>query len=101
MVSLAAVENLATDLWPDNLSAVAAVPDARKGERLILITDKHGATRSDFQAYARSKHASELMLPSEVIVLDKLPLLGSGKVDHLTLAKFVRDQAEAKAAAAE
>jgi hypothetical protein len=41
------------------------------------------------------------MLPSEVIVLDKLPLLGSGKVDHLTLAKFVREQAEAKAAAAE
>jgi hypothetical protein len=41
------------------------------------------------------------MLPSEVIVLDKLPLLGSGKVDHLALGKFVRDQAEAKAAAAE
>jgi len=101
MVSLAAVELLAAELWADNVSAVAAVPDARKGERLILITDKHGATRSEFQAYARSKHASELMLPSEVIVLDKLPLLGSGKVDHLTLAKFVREQAEAKAAAAE
>jgi acyl-[acyl-carrier-protein]-phospholipid O-acyltransferase/long-chain-fatty-acid--[acyl-carrier-protein] ligase len=101
MVSLAAVEMLASDLWPDSVSAVAAVPDARKGERLILITDKHGATRSDFQAYARSKHASELMLPSEVIVLDKLPLLGSGKVDHLAVAKFVREQAEAKAAAAE
>ena len=101
MVSLAAVEMLASDLWPDSVSAVAAVPDARKGERLILITDKHGATRSDFQAYARSKHASELMLPSEVIVLDKLPLLGSGKVDHLAVAKFVREQAEAKVAAAE
>ena len=101
MVSLAAVEMLAADLWPDNVSAVAAVPDARKGERLILVTDKHGATRGEFQAYARSKHASELMLPSEVIVLDKLPLLGSGKVDHLTLAKFVREQADAKAAAAE
>jgi len=101
MVSLAAVELLAAELWADNVSAVAAVPDARKGERLILITDKHGATRSEFQAYARSKHASELMLPSEVIVLDKLPLLGSGKVDHLMLAKFVREQAEAKAAAAE
>ncbi len=101
MVSLAAVEMLASDLWPDSVSAVAAVPDARKGERLILVTDKHGATRSDFQVFARSRHASELMLPSEVIVLDKLPLLGSGKVDHLTLAKFVREQAEAKAAAAE
>ncbi len=101
MVSLAAVEMLANDFWPNNISAVAAVPDARKGERLILVTDKHGATRADFQAYARSKHASELMLPSEIIVLDKLPLLGSGKVDHLALAQFVREHAEAKVAAAE
>ncbi len=101
MVSLAAVEMLAADLWPDNTSAVAAMPDARKGERLVLVTDKYGATRAEFQTYARSKHASELMLPSEIVVLDKLPLLGSGKVDHLTLQKFVLDRAAAKVAAAE
>jgi acyl-[acyl-carrier-protein]-phospholipid O-acyltransferase / long-chain-fatty-acid--[acyl-carrier-protein] ligase len=101
MVSLAAVEMLAADLWPNNISAVAAVPDARKGERLILVTDKHGATRADFQAYARSQHASELMMPAEIIVLDKLPLLGSGKVDFMALQKFVREQVAAKAAAAE
>jgi acyl-[acyl-carrier-protein]-phospholipid O-acyltransferase / long-chain-fatty-acid--[acyl-carrier-protein] ligase len=101
MVSLAAVEMLAAELWPDNQTAVAAVPDARKGERLIMVTDKHGATRSDFMAYARSKHASELMLPADVVVLDKLPMLGSGKVDNLAITKFVREQAAAKAAAAE
>jgi acyl-[acyl-carrier-protein]-phospholipid O-acyltransferase/long-chain-fatty-acid--[acyl-carrier-protein] ligase len=66
-----------------------------------MVTDKHGATRSDFMTYARTRHASELMLPAEVIVLDKLPLLGSGKVDQLAVQKFVRDQAAAKAAAAE
>ncbi len=65
------------------------------------MTDKHGATRADFQVYARSQHASELMNPAEVIVLDKLPLLGSGKPDLIALQKFVRDQAAAKAAAAE
>jgi acyl-[acyl-carrier-protein]-phospholipid O-acyltransferase/long-chain-fatty-acid--[acyl-carrier-protein] ligase len=101
MVSLAAVEMLAAELWPDNQTAVTSVPDPRKGERLIMVTDKHGATRSDFMAYARSKHASELMLPAEVIVLDKLPMLGSGKVDNLAITKFVREQAAAKAAAAE
>jgi acyl-[acyl-carrier-protein]-phospholipid O-acyltransferase/long-chain-fatty-acid--[acyl-carrier-protein] ligase len=37
MISLAAVETLASELWPDAASAVVAVPDARKGERLILI----------------------------------------------------------------
>src|ERR1700722_15622230 len=92
MVSLAAVEMLAAELWPDNITAVTAVPDARKGERLIMVTNKHGATRLDFQVYARGKHASELMLPSEVVVLDKLPLLGSGKVDHLAVQKWAKEQ---------
>jgi acyl-[acyl-carrier-protein]-phospholipid O-acyltransferase/long-chain-fatty-acid--[acyl-carrier-protein] ligase len=101
MVSLAAVELLAGELWPNNVTAVAAVADARKGERLIMVTDKHGATRAEFMAYARSKHASDLMLPAEVIVLDKMPMLGSGKVDQLVVEKFVREQAAAKAAAAE
>jgi acyl-[acyl-carrier-protein]-phospholipid O-acyltransferase / long-chain-fatty-acid--[acyl-carrier-protein] ligase len=101
MVSLAAVEMLAAELWPNAITAVTAIPDARKGERLVMVTDKHGATRGDFVAYARGKHASELMFPAEMIVLDKLPLLGSGKVDNMAVAKFVREQAAAKAAAAE
>ena len=101
MISLAAVEMLAAELWPNNVTAVSAIPDPRKGERLIMVTDKHGATRGEFMAYARSEHASELMLPAEVVVLDKLPMLGSGKVDQLAIDKFVRDQAAEKAAAAE
>ena len=101
MISLAAVEMLAAELWPNNITAVSSTPDPRKGERLIMVTDKHGATRGDFMSYARSRHASELMLPAEVVVLDKLPMLGSGKVDQLAIDKFVRDQAAAKAAAAE
>ena len=83
MISLAAIETLAGELWPSYNSAVVALPDPRKGERLVLVTDKHSATRGDFQAYARSKHASELMFPSEVLVLDKLPgLLDHGGVRH-------------------
>jgi acyl-[acyl-carrier-protein]-phospholipid O-acyltransferase/long-chain-fatty-acid--[acyl-carrier-protein] ligase len=101
MISLAAVEMLAAELWPNNVTAVSAIPDPRKGERLIMVTDKNGATRSEFTAYARSKHASELMMPAEIVVLDKLPMLGSGKVDQLAIDKFVREQAAEKAAAAE
>src|SRR5207253_5527858 len=58
MISLAAVEMLAAELWPNNITAVSSIPDPRKGERLIMITDKHGASRSEFMTYARSKHAS-------------------------------------------
>jgi acyl-[acyl-carrier-protein]-phospholipid O-acyltransferase/long-chain-fatty-acid--[acyl-carrier-protein] ligase len=98
MISLAAIEMLAAGLWPDNQTAVASAPDPRKGERLIMVTDRQGATRSEFMIYARSEHASELMLPAEVIVLEKLPMLGSGKVDQLAIEKFVRERAAAKTA---
>ncbi len=101
MVSLAAVEMLAAELWPHYVSAVVAVADDRKGERLILVTDKPGATRSDFIAYARSKHAAELTFPANIMVLAKLPLLGSGKPDLMALQKLVNEEAAAKVAAAE
>jgi acyl-[acyl-carrier-protein]-phospholipid O-acyltransferase / long-chain-fatty-acid--[acyl-carrier-protein] ligase len=96
MISLAAVEALASELWPNALSAVVAVPDPRKGERLILLTQQKGAIRADFQAFAKSKHASDLMIPAEVWVLDKLPVLGTGKVDMVAVGKFVEERLAAK-----
>jgi acyl-[acyl-carrier-protein]-phospholipid O-acyltransferase/long-chain-fatty-acid--[acyl-carrier-protein] ligase len=98
MISFAAVETLAAELWPQAPSAVVAVPDPRKGERLILATEKKDATRSEFQAFAKASHASDLMIPGEVWVLDKMPLLGSGKVDLVALAKLVRERTELKSA---
>ncbi len=98
MISFAAVEALAAELWPQVPAAVVAVPDARKGERLILVTEKKDATRAEFQAFAKASHASDLMIPSEVWVLDKLPLLGTGKVDLVALAKLVRERTEMKSA---
>jgi acyl-[acyl-carrier-protein]-phospholipid O-acyltransferase/long-chain-fatty-acid--[acyl-carrier-protein] ligase len=100
MVSFAAVEMIAAELWPDAISAVASVPDARKGERLVLVTQKKDATRSEFQAFARSRGAADLMMPSEVVVIEKIPLLGSGKVDNVSVAKLVREMAASKPAPA-
>jgi acyl-[acyl-carrier-protein]-phospholipid O-acyltransferase/long-chain-fatty-acid--[acyl-carrier-protein] ligase len=96
MISLAAVEALAGDLWPQHLCAVVAVPDARKGERLILATEKKDATRAEFMTFAKQRHAADLMIPSEVMIFDKLPVLGSGKVDLVSLAKLVDERIAAK-----
>jgi acyl-[acyl-carrier-protein]-phospholipid O-acyltransferase/long-chain-fatty-acid--[acyl-carrier-protein] ligase len=96
MISLAAVEALASELWPNALSAVVAVPDPRRGERLILLTQQKGATRAEFQSFAKAKHASDLMIPAEVWVLDKLPLLGTGKVDNIAVGKLVEERLAAK-----
>jgi len=99
MISLAAVEALAGQLWPDALSAVATAPDPRKGERLVLVTQQKGATRAGFIAFAKQNHASDLMIPAEVVVVDKLPLLGSGKADMVAVAKLVAERAAAASAA--
>jgi acyl-[acyl-carrier-protein]-phospholipid O-acyltransferase/long-chain-fatty-acid--[acyl-carrier-protein] ligase len=97
MVSFAAVEALAGELWPDAISAVASVPDARKGERLIMVTQRKGATRPEFQAFARAHGASELMTPAEVVYMEKLPLLGSGKVDNMAVNRLVKERFAAPA----
>jgi len=99
MVSLAAVEMLAADLWPDAISGATTIPDVRKGERLILVTTQKNANRSDFIAFARSRGASEMAIPAEFIVVDKLPLLGSGKVDNIALGKMVRERFNLEGAA--
>ncbi|SFG44862.1 acyl-[ACP]--phospholipid O-acyltransferase [Methylobacterium gossipiicola] len=99
MVSLAAVEALAAELWPDAPSAVAAVPDARKGERLILFTERADATRADYLAFAKGRGATDLALPAEVVV-GKVPMLGTGKVDMVAVAKQARERAGSDATAA-
>ena len=98
MISLAAVETLADELWKGFMSAVVAVPDARKGEKLILLTDAANATRADLLAFAKERGAVELMVPAEVRVVAKVPVLGSGKVDYVTVGKMVRGDDQPKAA---
>ncbi|MEL7303584.1 MAG: hypothetical protein AAGJ53_07815, partial [Pseudomonadota bacterium] len=102
MVSLAAVEALAAALWPDAMSVVVAEPDPRKGERLTLITDNAKATRADFAAFAKRQGAAELMTPAEVLVVERVPVLGSGKADYVAAANLVAERrAGAVVAAAE
>lgn len=89
MISLAAVEALAGQLWAGALSVVSSIPDAKKGERLVLLTDAPNATRAEFAAFARSKGAMDMMVPAE-IKIGKVPVLGSGKVDFVAASKIVQ-----------
>jgi acyl-[acyl-carrier-protein]-phospholipid O-acyltransferase/long-chain-fatty-acid--[acyl-carrier-protein] ligase len=98
MVSFAAVEALASELWPESISAVASVPDARKGERLVMVTQRKNATRGEFAAFSRSRGASELLTPAEIVYMEKIPLLGSGKVDNMAVARMVKERVAAQSA---
>ncbi|TIT66986.1 MAG: acyl-[ACP]--phospholipid O-acyltransferase [Mesorhizobium sp.] len=93
MISLAAVEALAGELWKGSLSAVATVPDPRKGEKLVLITEAENATRAEFLAFAKANGAMDLMVPAEVRVVAHVPVLGSGKIDFVGVTRLVRGEA--------
>ena len=95
MVSLAAVEALAAELWPGVAVAAAAVPDGRKGERVVLLTERAGAKRAAFSAHARARGAAELMVPAEVRVVRAVPLLGSGKTDFSAVRRMAAEAADA------
>ncbi len=100
MISLAAIEALAAVLYPNAASAVAALPDPRKGERLVLVTEQADATRAAFQAKARAGGMSELAVPAEIVAVDKLPQLGSGKVDFAAVARLAAERTRPAEAAA-
>ena len=99
MVSLSAVEALSAELWPQLITVVVSLPDARKGERLALLTTDAGCTRDVFSQFARRKGATELMVPADILVVDKIPLLGSGKPDYVAALDVAKERAASRSAA--
>jgi acyl-[acyl-carrier-protein]-phospholipid O-acyltransferase/long-chain-fatty-acid--[acyl-carrier-protein] ligase len=90
MVSLAAVEALASEAFPGSALVVVSLPDQRKGERLVLITTDTALKREALVRHARARGAAELMVPAEVLTVGSLPLLGSGKPDYVAATALAR-----------
>jgi len=87
MISLSAVEAMAARAFPDALLGVVALPDAKKGERLVLVTEDESVTRPALLQCARHQGVPELFIPSKIIHA-KLPLLATGKIDYLALKQL-------------
>ena len=89
MVSLTAVEEFIDSLWPDHTHAVIAMADDRKGEKLVLVTENNEAERKQIVSHARANGFGEINIPRKVMYLKKLPVLGAGKVDYISVTEFV------------
>jgi len=91
MISLTAVENFVLALWPENTHAVVNLPDPRKGERLVLVTDYAEAKRDALMAYARGNGIAELSIPRAIVTVARMPLLGTGKMDYPSITKLAEE----------
>ena len=88
MISLTAAEDLASSLWPHARHAVVALPDGRKGERLILVTDHREAEVGKLIAHAHDLGATELVVPRRIVKATDIPVLGSGKIDYVAIERM-------------
>ncbi|MCX5521101.1 AMP-binding protein [Kaistia defluvii] len=90
MISLAAVEAYAAQVWPDNIHAAVSVPDERKGEQIVLVTDRVAADRNALIASAKVHGVPEIMVPKRIVTIEALPMLATGKTDYPAIAALAR-----------
>ena len=88
MVSLTATEINIAKIDPKSAHAIVAIPDAKKGEQLILMTTSKTLKRTDISAYFRENQITELSVPKEIIAVENLPLLGTGKIDYVKVKEL-------------
>jgi acyl-[acyl-carrier-protein]-phospholipid O-acyltransferase/long-chain-fatty-acid--[acyl-carrier-protein] ligase len=88
MVSLEAVEKLAAAASPDKSHAASTQADAQRGETIVLFTLDPALSREALQAKGRELGLPEIAVPRKLKLVDALPLLGTGKVDYVTLKQL-------------
>ncbi|TIO28366.1 MAG: 2-acyl-glycerophospho-ethanolamine acyltransferase [Mesorhizobium sp.] len=92
MVSLGAVEMLVQSLWPEQRHAAVAVPDKRRGERIVLVTTADDANAEELRQFGKKAGAAELMVPNDIIKVEEIPVLGSGKTDYVSARRLAIDR---------
>lgn len=95
MLSLTYLEEVITELWPDNVSAILTTPDEKKGEALILVTDNEitkkptDKTKALCREHLINKGLSLLYLPAQITYCKNIPLLSTGKINYPELDKII------------
>lgn len=95
MVSLTLAEQVLAQAFPGAAHAVVAVPDARKGEQLVMFTTDAGLDAARVSEGMKTAGAAALTIPRNVIVIEALPVLGSGKTDYPALGRLARERVQA------
>ena len=85
MISLDQVESLVQQLWPEASHAALVRYDQQRGEKILLITTQADATKQALIDHWSKYGHSRLSGPAQVIVVEDIPLLATGKIDYFAL----------------
>jgi acyl-[acyl-carrier-protein]-phospholipid O-acyltransferase/long-chain-fatty-acid--[acyl-carrier-protein] ligase len=94
MVSLAAIEALAAEVWPGEPVGAAALLCPRKGQRVVLAIANPSVDLDALRAHAKAAGVAEIQLPSELRLLPEIPVMASGKTDFLRLQALLEAEAD-------
>ncbi|MBU6401836.1 MAG: AMP-binding protein [Verrucomicrobia bacterium] len=93
MVSLTAVEDALAGAFPQYglrcQVAVVAQPDVEKGESLIAVTNEARLGLGEIRTALRDRGLPNLCVPRAVRWVREIPKLGTGKIDHRSLARML------------
>jgi acyl-[acyl-carrier-protein]-phospholipid O-acyltransferase/long-chain-fatty-acid--[acyl-carrier-protein] ligase len=92
LISLATVECLAADCWPEDQHAALNLPGPVKGETVVLLTTRRNADRRELVAAAHQAGLGELYIPRRVLTVREIPLLGSGKPDYPGVRRLAQER---------
>jgi len=92
MISLTAVEELVRSTLKDPELDLAALnlPDDKKGEKILLVVENR-TNGEDIRKALLAAGINPIMIPAEIINIECIPKLGSGKNDFTTLRRMLSD----------
>lgn len=91
MVSLETVENIANLASPAYQHAATTQVDAQRGESILLYTTDGNLNREQLSNGAKELGSPELAIARKIIVVNELPLLGTGKTDYVALKNMAEN----------
>ena len=87
MISLTTVEEIATKIWPEHIHAAIGKLSPRGGEEIILYTSCKKFSRQEFSQKIAEIGYTSIYTPRRIIYKKNIPILGSGKIDYVKLAR--------------
>jgi acyl-[acyl-carrier-protein]-phospholipid O-acyltransferase/long-chain-fatty-acid--[acyl-carrier-protein] ligase len=98
MVPHMKIEDVINEILGNPASAVTAIPDEQRGEKLVVYYTENGITRDELWEKLNQSELPKLWIPKreDIHQIPSIPLLGSGKVDLKTIRGLALKQAATK-----